>query len=159
MTSECSFRIHYSVIEPKKEWYTVVLNMKPTSNSLHRKAVMLFYGVTKGSSDIVYFPFKQANFFQRLLNFNAINFKFFLLSSFMSIEDCKTTVHNTEKHFKECLRENSNFPTFLSKSSIQLHFFQGLVLKHNCSPDALKQKCLLPNCSCQHKLVRRPEQI
>lgn len=63
MTSESSFRIHYSVIEPKKKWYTVVLNMKPTSNSLHRKTVMLFYGVTKGSSDIVYFPFKQVNFF------------------------------------------------------------------------------------------------
>lgn len=47
MTSESSFRIHYSVIEPKKKWYTVVLNMKPTSNSLHRKTVMLFYGVTK----------------------------------------------------------------------------------------------------------------
>lgn len=51
----------------------------------------------------VYFPFKQDNFFYRLLNFNVINFKFFLFSSFMSIEDCKTTVDNTEEHFKECL--------------------------------------------------------
>lgn len=51
----------------------------------------------------VYFPFKQANFCYRLLNFNVINFEVFLLSSFMNTEDYKTTVDNAEEHFKECL--------------------------------------------------------
>lgn len=57
----------------------------------------------------VYFPFKQANFFYRLLNFNVINFEFFLLSRFMSIEDCKTTADNAEEHFKECLSKRKQF--------------------------------------------------
>lgn len=54
----------------------------------------------------VYFQIKQANFFYRLLNVNVIinvMFQFFLLSSFTSIEDCKTTADNTEQHFKEGL--------------------------------------------------------